>query len=151
MRNHVRFRWAPVLAALVLIAGCNRVRETPEGRVLAVVDAMCEAVEDRDIAGFMEHIDDDYSDGDGNTAESLRGQVYVAVQRAAEVTVRRRVSDIEITGDRASATVVAGADTGRDSGVYRFEVSFVLDGDDWKVRRASWSSTSPAALVVPGR
>src|SRR5688572_28726103 len=63
------------VSAVLLFVGFRYLRglgDSEEDRVRAVIDAIEEAVEDKDIGGVMTHLAEDYKDGDGLQKQQIR-------------------------------------------------------------------------------
>ncbi|MFT6396342.1 MAG: ketosteroid isomerase-like protein [Bradymonadia bacterium] len=143
--------------ALLLLLTCVSCRrsEGPEAEIRQVIEEMEEAAEAGDIGGIMEHLTDDYSDGDSNDKASLRGMLFIQLQRSGSVNVTKRIDTIEITeaGDEADVVVYAGLSDGpltagsTRADVFRFDLVFRLDSRDWVVYRAARSSANLGSLL----
>jgi hypothetical protein len=138
------------IAALVLIvgfAGCSD-SDSPEAQVRSVIDAMEQAAEERDVSGVTEHISAQFRDGYGRDGKELSQYVrgYFVVNQSIHLLTR--ISSIEFpTRDEARAKVTV-AMVGREAAesnawnlageIYDFDVTFMREGDDWKVTHAKW-------------
>lgn len=114
---------------------------------------MATAVEERDVATFMRHIADAYSDDDGNDAESLRGVLLYWMRRSDDVRVTQRIAELEVDGERATTRLYAGVadgpitSTDRRSDVMEFRVEWLRDDGRWTARRVRSRSASAAQLI----
>ena len=143
-----------ILAVVVLSVACSK-PEGPEAAIRAVIDAMEEAAEDGDIGGIMEHLAEDYSDSDSNDKASLRGILFMQLQRSGGVSVTKRIDSITVAEDATAAESVvfaALADGPITSGstrsdVWRFDLQFRLDGRDWLVTRVDQSQATVMQLA----
>lgn len=146
----------PAVALLIAVACVScRQSEGPEAEIRQVIEEMEEAAEQGNLGGLMKHLADDYSDGDSNDKDSLRGILFMQLQRSGSVNVTKRIDTIELTESGAEADVVvfAGLSDGpltagsTRADVFRFDLVFRLEGRDWVVYRAARSSASLGNLL----
>lgn len=134
------------IVGAALAQGCAA--SDPEVEIRALLAAIEEAAEARDVGFFAETLGDGYRDANGNDRDEvlrmLRGY-FIANQR---VEVLSRVDEITLEGADAARAVVraalvgqrpGGALLGVDSDLYRFELELVNEGGDWKIIGAKWS------------
>ncbi len=146
----------PALALLLVLTciSCRR-SEGPEAEIRQVIEEMEEAAEAGNIGGIMEHLTEDYTDGDSNDKDTLRGLLFMQLQRSGSVNVTKRIESIELTeaGDEADVVLYAGLSDGpltagsTRADVFRFDLVFRLDGRDWMIYRAARSSASLGNLL----
>ena len=136
----------PAFALAVLATGCGA--NDPEAEIRALIAAAEEAAEARDVGFFSVALADDYRDARGNDRETmlrtLRGY-FIANQR---IEILSRVDEIVIEGDGSARAVVHAGMVGRradaalidgiDADLYRFELTLVDDGGEWRVFRADF-------------
>ena len=136
----------PAFALAVLATGCGA--NDPEAEIRALIAAAEEAAEARDVGFFSATLADDYRDARGNDRETmlrtLRGY-FIANQR---IEILSRVDEIVIEGDGSARAVVHAGMVGRradaalidgiDADLYRFELTLVDDGGEWRVFRADF-------------
>lgn len=146
----------PLLATVVAMA-CGAEPDP----VVALVESLRTAAEDRDAQAFSERLADDFrGNGDVDRAEAaaiLRRYLaaYESVRLAVyDVTVTRRTDTeahvsfrVEFNG---SARRVGGLDGFLPpSAVERFDVRLVRRGPDWEVASAEWRPIEPLASPGP--
>jgi hypothetical protein len=157
MPRHLRqplLRSLLALALVTLLVSCSK-PAGPEEAIRAVIDALETAAEDGDIGGIMEHLAEDYSDSDSNDKASLRGILFMQLQRSGGVSVTKRVDSITVADDAVTAqsVVFAGLADGpltagsTRSDVWRFDLQFRLEGRDWQVTRLDQSQASLIQLA----
>jgi hypothetical protein len=132
-----------------LIRGCG---QTEEDRVRAVIDAIEEAIESKDVGGVMAYVADNYKDGEGLQKQQIRlllmrevlqgGKDGITIQRLGTTDVTLRGPSKNRTGASASfrAIVAGGTSFGAltsDSEVLDFEVDLRKQDGDWLVESHS--------------
>jgi hypothetical protein len=146
-------RWARihlllcVVAIAGIVAGCSE-SESAETQVRAVIERMERAAEARDAGNLLELISDayrdDYGRGRDDVARLARGY-FIANQSIHLLT---RIEELSFPAeDEARAVVLVGM-LGREAAaesawdlaadLYRFEVTIVREGGDWKITWARW-------------
>ena len=137
-------RGAGLAALVLLLCGCGPELDD-EARILHIIDAMTEAVEQGDVANFMAPVADDFVAVNGRLDRRALG-LLVRRERLARdsVRVRRVDTEVELVGQsravasfRALATGGSGLlpDEGR---FWRVETGWRRDGDEWKLISAAW-------------
>lgn len=132
-------RW-PVLFVLLLFA-CKE-----QDPIAGLVDSVAEAAEERDAGAVMRHVAATYSNR-AAVENTLRR--YFFAYKSFDVTVR----DLEstVSGNEAFATFnidfigVPREAGGMDqflprSATYRFDVTLVEEGGEWKITSARWEA-----------
>lgn len=133
-------------AAALLLAACGG--EGPEERLRAVLDAMEQAAEERDLGDFMAHVARDYRDGQGRGWAEVRAIAAREILRNRRLFLLHRVVSLELAGEDRAAAVVLVAMAGQpleqpgdlprvEADLYRFEVEF-RDRDGWQAVAAGW-------------
>lgn len=133
-------------AALGLIAGCGA-DASPEQQVRAVIEQMEAAAESRDVGGLLEHISENYRDGEGRgRAEALQSaRVYFIANQSIHLLTR--IESVEFPAqDEARLKVQMGmAGRGAQAGaldvnadLYDFDVALTREDGEWKVSYADW-------------
>lgn len=138
--------------ALALTAACRDPAD-PETQVRAVIDRVAAAAENRDVGTIMAAISEQYSDHEHRTKADLFMYAQLHMNAVQSVRVTYRIAEVSVSGDVASARVVAGLadgpiispDTRAD--VYSFDLRFERDGSDWLVQRVSWEPSTVGALL----
>jgi hypothetical protein len=145
-------RWAAgcVAAAAIALGGCGT-EATPEARVKAVIMAGEAAAEERDLAGLLDLVSDDFRDDRGGGREELKQYLRGYLVMHQSVHLLTRVDSIEFPyRDYARVQLTVGT-LGREAAgaaafdvagdVYEVALELRLEGDEWKVTRAAWEST----------
>lgn len=146
---------AGVVVAALAVAGC---RAQPDP-VLALVEALRAAAEDRDAQAISAHLADDFK---GNASVD-KAEAAATLRRyfAAYESVRLAVYDVQVSrrtdadvSFRAEFTGSARRLGGLDgflppSAVERFALHLVRRGAEWKVASAEWRPVEPIASPGP--
>ena len=96
---------ALALPALLLAVGCEE-KKSPEELIKARLDAAVAALENKDVKGAADLLDDDYSDDKGRDKKRLK-QIAFFVLRSGPVTLNRTDETIEVDPGGNKATVTA--------------------------------------------
>lgn len=135
---------------IYLISACSQDTNSPEQQIQNMVSAMETAVEQRSLDKVKEHVDSDYSDDwNGNRRAALRALLFY-FQGHQSIHLLTRVSDIKLSDDLNSASVVVYVGMAGDpvekseslidlnADLYRFDIKLVADGNDWLISSAKW-------------
>jgi hypothetical protein len=136
-----------VLLASLLAGGCGE--SDPEEALRARIQAAVDAAESRDTGFFRDLIGPEFADQRGHDRQALinmiRGQ-FIINQR---VQVIIRIQEISLLGDDAAETLIAAGLVGSSgqalslggisADLYRIQLEWVRDGDEWRVIGARWS------------
>jgi len=134
---------AGVLIAAGLLGGCSR--SDPEQELRSTIAAMARAVEQREPAGFLDAVADDFSRESGAFGKQDARRVLAgAYMRNEKITVSAVVTEVRIDGDRASARVkvfaTGGAGLLPERGqTWDFDSAWRRESGRWKVFNAEWS------------
>ena len=144
----VRLMMAVLLASVAACGG----DDTPEAQVRRTVEVMEVAAEERDVGDLTQHISPQFRDAYGRDAKELSQYVRGYFIANQSIHLLTRISDLEFpTKDEATAKVtVAMVSREADESnawnlggdVYDFDVTFMREGDEWKVTYAKWRSSS---------
>ena len=133
-----------IILFVILITGCSR--DTPEDRIVALVDEMARAAEDESMSPLRRAIADDYRDLRDNDRQAVLNIMRGVMLRTDNVLVFPEVTAIRFaTEDYAEADVsvrFACADWERLSlsgSSYDFELELKRAGDDWQIVTARWA------------
>jgi hypothetical protein len=123
-------------------SGCRR--EPPEQALRNTIAAMEAAAEAQDTDALFEPIADDFTGSEGMDRQSFRRYVTFAGMRARSVNARLGPIDVELFGDRASASFTVALTGGPgllpdQAQVYEVDTGWRLEGGDWKLISAKWS------------
>lgn len=142
-----------VLGALGAL-GCKRAPADPVEQVRAAIVGLEEAVEAGEVGAVKDRISDAYRDPQGNDKGGLVAMLQMRVLQKRAVHVFSRIDEIRITdgGEGATAEVLAAAGSVPIAGVealaslnadlFRLDLDFERDGDDWLLRSARWRRAS---------
>jgi hypothetical protein len=141
---------AVLLASAMLAAGGCGQPDSPEQQVRAVVAAGESAAESRDLSALMDLVAEDYRDADGLGREELRSYLRGYLLGHPSISLVTRIESLEFPyrdmarlrltvgmlgrGEGAGAALDAAAD------LHEIELELVLQGDEWRVRRAEHRS-----------
>lgn len=136
--------------AFACLAGCGD-SSSPDAQVRATIAAIEEAAEARDVGGFMEHVSDEFRDSQGRAASELSRYVHGYFIANQSIHLLSRIESIEFpTSAEARARVTVGM-VGRDAAaadawnlaaeIHDFDVTFVREDGEWKVRYAKWGQS----------
>lgn len=143
-----------VVVGLGLLGGCKRKVVDPVEAVRAAVVAIEDAVEAGDLGAVRERVSEGYSDPQGNDKGGLVGMLQVRLLQRRSVHVMSRIGEIRIIdeGEGATAEVLAAAGSVPIAGVealaslnadlFRLDLEFERDGDEWLLRSARWRRAS---------
>ena len=146
----------PVVLALAL-GGCHRQPDP----VLALVESLRAAAEDRDAQAVADRLSDDFKgNGSVDKAEAVATlrryfTAYESVHLAVyDVSASRRTDTEADVGFRAEFNGAARRIGGLDgflppSAVERFDLRLARRGSDWKVVAADWRPIEPVASPSP--
>lgn len=132
-----------VCAALLLLAACSR---TPDDqRIRDYIRDMQQAAEQRDPRQFLEHVASDFNGNQGNLdREGLHNLLRAIVLRNEKIGVTLGPIDVDVQGNRATASLVATL-TGGQGGflpehgaIYSIKSGWRRDGKDWICFAATW-------------
>ena len=139
------------MVAMLTLAACGS-RDTPEAQVRRTIDAMELAAEQRDVGDLTEHISTEFRDGSGRDTKELSQYVRGYFIANQSIHLLTRIKSIEFpTKDEANAQVtVAMVSREADEAnawnlggeIYDFDVTFMREGDEWKVTYAKWRGSS---------
>ncbi len=139
-----------ILALIGISAFSFSCRErTEKENIAAVLDEMAARVEAKDIAGLVDHLTDDYRDGDGRDRADTRAMAEGYFRRYRGIKIKLLSSRITMA---ANGTAVAEADVSFFSGVasalrkavgfsgenYRLSCVFRRQGA-WRIAEADWT------------
>jgi len=137
--------WTVVLLAVAMgAATCNSEPDTPEARLRGALQRAEAAAEARDLAPLRELIAEDYQDALGHEKRDLVRFLAGLFLRHQHIHLLTRTSALEVTGERARATVMAAmAANAADldslrADLYRFDLRFAEVDGDWLLREAQW-------------
>ncbi len=132
-----------VCAALLMLAACSRTSD--DQRIRDDIQEMQHAAEGRDPRAFMAHVASDFSGNQGTVdREGLHNLLRAIVLRNEQVGVTLGPIDVEIDGNRATASLIATL-TGGQGGllpehgaIYSIKSGWRRDGKDWICFAATW-------------
>jgi hypothetical protein len=139
----------------LLAAGPFACREkTDKDLILGLMDRIATKVEDRDTEALLARLTDDYSDHEGRdkdrTADLLAD--YFARYRGIVVHVLgTRIDSLDASQASIRTEVALSSGTAQvlrkllriSTESYRFGLTLVKDGTEWKIRSAEWQSVGP--------
>ena len=129
----------------VLLAACGGDPSDPEAEVRAWIAQGEIAAEEKDRGELLDMISETYTDGRGNSHESIGDMLRVYFFRQQSIALLTSIDDITLMGDTAAMvnlTVgMAGTGSGAiglDADAYRFEFELEKPDDEWLLIGARW-------------
>ena len=133
---------ALALAATLGLASCSP--EPPEARLRERIAGMQQALEAREVSGFLEGVADDFSAAAGMDRKGLHNLLRVQVLRHAAIGVTMGPLDVRLHGERATVKFSVMA-TGGSGGLlpdsahpWAVESDWRDGAGGWQVFRAEW-------------
>ncbi|MGA8260812.1 MAG: hypothetical protein WB783_11410 [Arenicellales bacterium] len=155
-RSTFRLAAAALSAALVLSA-CGGPSQSPEARIKALISRAEKAAEDRDVSVFKDITSDQYHDRRGfGRREILRlvQAVFLQNRQIHLLTVVRHLEVKQATAHARVLVAMAGRPIDSPKALFnmrarlmRFEVTFALEGDEWRVRSVDWHPAAPGDFL----
>jgi hypothetical protein len=130
------------LLALLAIAACSR--SDPERELRATVAQMVQAIEQREPAGFLDALSEDFTRESGAFGKQDARRVLAGVLlRNERIQLSAVVTDVRVEGDRAFAKVrviaAGGAGLLTERGqIWEFDSAWRREKGRWKVFNAEW-------------
>lgn len=154
-----RLRWGVAAILAVALAACSGDPASPQQQIRAVVSALEEAIESRDLADAADYLHADYQDalhkGRGAAMRTLFG--YSRRHSTIHLFTLVRSVDVAADGGRADAVVLVAmtgvpaesvdALVSLKADLYRFDVELVRDDGRWVVMHSRWERADPGALL----
>jgi len=137
-----------LLAALFTLIACRNAA-TPEAQVRATISQAEVAAEKKEVATLRGMVADSYADAEGHDKRAVEGVLRYYFLRNQSIHLVTRISSVTLPQkDRAFAVVYVGmaaqpvADVSElerlRADLFRFELEFAKENDDWRVLRAQW-------------
>ena len=137
-----------VIAACVVLTGACRRANSAEALFRDALEAMEQAIEDRDINEFMETISESYQDAQGRSRKDIRRIAQLHALRNRNLHIYRYATQMLVVDEQYANTVIFVALAGQPiesveslasmrAELMRFEVSFEF-GEKWQVVSAQW-------------
>ena len=135
------------VTSIWLTSGCSN--NDPEALLHETLAAMAQAIEERNIKGFMNHISDDYLDSQSRTKTDIHNIARLHVLANRRLHVYRHIAQISVKDQQSAELVLLLALAGQpiDSAdslkniradLMRFQVYFAFTGK-WQVLSAEWA------------
>jgi len=130
----MKFAIALILTTLLVACGA---RTSDEEQVRALVDDMEKAAEERDTSDVVEHVADDYEDGNGFDKSRLRDFLRAWFLTHSSVELIVSIESLEFPADGVAQAVITVTNvTITDPDRVRLRVEFRRKGEEWRVSRA---------------
>ena len=146
----------PVLIILIALgsSSCDN-GETPEQRIRALIVDAEQAVEKREIAKVRGYVSERYRDDEQRDRRAIEGILRLYLLRHEAIHLFTRIESIIPTLPHRAEAVVYVAMAARpikradelrnyNATMYRFELGFAEEKNQWRVVRAAWR---PAELI----
>jgi hypothetical protein len=140
-----------VAAAALLALGCGD-PQSPEERVRAVLAALEQAAEARDVAALKEHVSETYRDERGNDRRAVAALATMHFMQHQSVHLLVRTIEVAVDPPAATASVlVAMAGTPIASAdalplvradFHRFDFELREEDGAWRIASAAWAPAS---------
>ena len=136
-------RGAWLVVAVVALIACTR--SDPERELRTTVAAMAQAIEQREPAGFLDSVSDDFARESGAFGkQDVRRLLAGAYLRNEKISVNAVVTDVRIEGDRARAKVRVLATGGggllpERGQSWDFDSAWRRESSRWRVYNAEWT------------
>ena len=133
---------------LALLCACGGPAQTPEERIRDLVARAEQAAEDHDLSVFKDSVADDYRDSRGYNRQNILRLIQGMLLRNQQIHLLSLVREVQVQQDTARARVLV-AMAGRPiesaevlmdlrADLVRFDVEFLREGDEWRVRAVDW-------------
>jgi hypothetical protein len=153
----------PILALLLffilLLPGCSEDADSAEAQIRGMLSSMETAIQERSLDNVKSLVSPDYKDEWHPDRRAALRSLLVYFQGHTSIHLLTRVSDLVISDDEKTATLVVfvgmagkpieNADylVALNADLFRFEVDLVNDGDDWLVAGTSWQRVRPESFA----
>ncbi|HAS53641.1 MAG: hypothetical protein A2X56_12135 [Nitrospirae bacterium GWC2_57_13] len=145
-----------LIMTLTLTAFGSCRKDTEEDKVRKVVAAVAEAAGEKEIKSMLGQLSRIYRDPKGNNYDGIRNLLLFYFYRHQRVSVFIARLDVTVTDRSARAqlqAVLSGARTVESAkdllpealGIYDFDVTFMKEGDEWKITSADWKRSGEGA------
>ncbi len=143
-------RLTTVVLFAALTLACAGEPESPEARILALIERAEVAAEERDVKALREMISERYADEQGRDKAALKALLAFHFLRNQSVHLLMRAADIALPVPERAEVVVFVAMAGRPipgpealaglrADLYRFDLVFEeVEENEWRLVRASW-------------
>lgn len=143
----------------IALFGCSEPElNSPEQAIKNTLQAIEEAAEQRTLAGFMQHISDDYQDRQGNRKADIRRIMQLHYIRNQKIHILSKVQSIAINGSTAKvklSAAMAGREAdlsgellsgetrglgGLRANTHHFNIHLISDDQQqtWLVKKVAW-------------
>jgi hypothetical protein len=140
-----RTRVAIVAIACLWLTACGGPSVGPEAALRAWVAQGHELAEAKDRPGLVDMISPAYTDARGNDRDDISDMFRIYFLRVHTVALVTNIEELNVFGDDAGEVVLSVGMAGTHDGtfgfsadVYRFEMEFERDGDEWMLTSARW-------------
>ncbi len=152
-----------ILICIIVVIGLwfvNCSGKTEEDLIREVLEDIGDYAEDRDVMGLMTFISEDYTDQKSRTIDDIQTELEKNLNKYRGIDVTLLDSKITI-GEGTAATVETDVElssgaaklfrklAGVASRCYRFQMEWVKEGENWKIKSASWMHITRSELL-PG-
>ena len=149
MLNLKMLRAALLGGFLATLTGCSDALDS-ESQFKEMLAAMEQAIENRDIDSFMDHVDPHYNDSQSRGWKDIRRIAQLHVLRNKKLHVYKHITKIDFVEDESAdldllvaiaAKPIKSAESlsGMRAELMQFQVSFVYQDDTWRATSAEWA------------
>ena len=137
------FRALPYIVFMFVLLNACTPAESDEAQLRAAINAMGQALENRDSGDFMRHISDEYGDKDAHNRQQLRRLLAGYFLRYPRIGVYLSPGDIELKGAYATMIFTAGVTGGEDwlperGKLYKLTTGWRKENGEWRLLTAKW-------------
>lgn len=136
---------------LINAVACSSNPTSPEDKIMAVIDSMEQAIEERKNSNLMVHVYNDYNDHAGHTKSSLRKIATAYMLRSQNINLVINVQSIELIDIETAAVeatvLMAGTENNPGGSLpflkfdnQRISGVFHLFDNEWLLTSLSWET-----------
>lgn len=141
--------WSAIAIVMSFSLSACSEKETPEAQIRRAVSEAATAAEEKNPAALRAMLSDKYSDTEGRDKKTVEGILRVYFLRNQSLHLFTRTGAVTFPEThKAQAVVYVGMAAQPVSSaqeldrlradLYRFEMTFIKEGDEWRVAGAEW-------------
>ena len=148
MRYHCSLGATLALTILLISACSSSDPRSPEQQVRDTLTAIEEAAEARSMDGMLEHINEDYSDHQGQTIRDIKRLIQLQFIRNQSINIFTSIQSLEINDGLAAVELSAAMSSGTfdlsqesnrlRADTHHFSILLSQGDDKWLVDSVSW-------------
>lgn len=159
----LRLRLCLVLSPLLglsLLAACQRERPPPEAQVRGLIQEAVAAAEQKRLGALRDMISDHYRDDQGQDKRAVENLLRLQFLRNENLHLFARIPSVTMTASDHAQAIALVAMAGVPiasvqelatlrADLHRFEIDFVLETKQWRVKRAVWRRAEASEFFSP--